>query len=68
MFGSRKYQTEKKELLIAITPHVIKSQAQADELTREFMNKVKSLKAMLETREEISKRFEPSEETDDESM
>ncbi len=68
LFGSRKYQTEKKELLIAITPHVIKSQAQADELTREFMNKVKSLKAMLETREEISKRFEPSEETDDESM
>ncbi len=47
LFGSRTYKTEKKELLIAITPHVIKSQQQADQLTHEFMNKVKSLREML---------------------
>jgi len=47
LFGSRGYKTEKTELLIAITPHVIKSKKEADEMTREFYDRVKSLKDML---------------------
>ena len=47
VFGSHGFTTEKTELLIAITPHVIQSRAEADAITREFENKVKDLKKML---------------------
>ncbi len=57
VFGSRRYKTEKKELLIAITPHVIKTKAQADAMTREFMERVKSLKKML-AEQHMLKRFQ----------
>ncbi len=61
IFGSRHYQTEKKELLIAITPHVIKTKAQADAMTREFLERVKSLKKMLEE-QHMLKRFQKGPE------
>jgi general secretion pathway protein D len=50
LFGSWGYSTDKKELLIAITPHVIHTKEQADALTWEFSQKVKSMKKILEQR------------------
>ena len=48
LFGSKGHKVEKKELIFILTPHVIKSRAHADQLTREFAMKVHSLKRMLE--------------------
>jgi general secretion pathway protein D len=50
LFGSKGYQTKKTELLFAITPHVIHTKEQADALTQEFSNRVKSLRKVLEQR------------------
>ncbi len=46
-FGRKKFKNTKTELLFAITPHVITSREQADAITREFSQKVKSLKKVL---------------------
>ena len=40
----------KTELLFFITPHVIHTKEQADALTREFSQKVESLRKVLEQR------------------
>jgi len=50
VFGSKTFKNDKTELLIAITPHVIQSRAEADAATREFREKVKELKKMLKKR------------------
>jgi general secretion pathway protein D len=48
LFGYQKDTKNKVELLILITPHVIKSFEQAELVTREFTEKVKSLQKLLE--------------------
>ena len=55
LFGSKGYQTMKTELLFAITPHVIHTKEQADVLTQEFSQKVKSLRTILEQRDVLDK-------------
>jgi len=47
LFGKTSNKTVKTELLFAITPHVIKSREEAEELTVEFAERLKSLKDML---------------------
>ena len=47
LFGYQKDTKNKVELLILITPHVIKSFEQAELVTREFTEKVKSLEKLL---------------------
>ncbi|NDY42572.1 type II secretion system secretin GspD [Dissulfurirhabdus thermomarina] len=51
LFGRKGYVTEKTELLIAITPHVIRSREEADSLTREFARRVRSLKRLLQRKD-----------------
>ncbi len=46
-FGKKGFKNTKTELLFAITPHVITSREQADAITREFSQKIKSLKKAL---------------------
>ncbi len=48
LFGSKGTKKEKKELIFILTPHVIKSEGDANRITREFALKVHSLKTMLE--------------------
>ena len=43
LFGGVSKGTTKTELIIMITPHVIKNRSQADEITREFSQKVADL-------------------------
>jgi general secretion pathway protein D len=47
LFGYNKNTTNKVELLILITPHVVKSFEEAELATREFTEKVKSLQKLL---------------------
>ena len=54
LFGSTTTKQNKKELIFIVTPHVIKSREHADELTREFAEKVHSLKNMLQSEEIIT--------------
>jgi general secretion pathway protein D len=43
LFGGLTKEVKKTELIIMITPHVIKNRSQADEITREFSQKVSDL-------------------------
>jgi len=54
LFGSTTTKENKKELIFIVTPHVIKSREHADELTREFAEKVHSLKNMLQSEDIIT--------------
>ena len=45
LFGSVSKENRKTELLFLITPHVIKNRSQADQITREFSQKVADLQA-----------------------
>ena len=45
LFGGLTKEVKKTELIIMITPHVIKNRSQADEITREFSQKVSDLQA-----------------------
>lgn len=47
-FGGHGSNTNKTELLIAITPHVLKTREQADALTQEFAERVKELREYLD--------------------
>ncbi len=54
LFGSTGTTQEKIELIFIVTPRVIKSRQHADELTREFAEKVHSLREMLKKEEIIT--------------
>ena len=54
LFGSTGTKRNKKELIFIVTPHVIKSREHADVLTREFAEKVHSLRNMLESEDIIT--------------
>jgi general secretion pathway protein D len=43
LFGSRGQNTDKTELILLITPYVVQNRNAAEEITREFSNKVKKL-------------------------
>ena len=47
LFGGVEKEAKKTELIILITPHVIKDMAEADAITREFSRKVKGLKELI---------------------
>ncbi len=54
LFGSTSTSEERIELIFIVTPHVIKSRQHADELTREFAEKVHSLRHMLKQEDIIT--------------
>ncbi len=66
LFGGWYKSYEKTELLIAITPHVIKSRQEADALTKEFSERVKSIKQMLEESPLTGKEHEVLDQGKDE--
>ena len=55
LFGSKGTKKEKKELIFILTPHVIKSEGDANRITKEFALKVHSLKTMLEENKILKK-------------
>lgn len=48
LFGTTTDSYTKTELLVMVTPHVINNQEEADAVTREFQDKVKTVKERLE--------------------
>jgi general secretion pathway protein D len=52
LFGSTTDSMKRKELILMVTPHVVGSHEEADLLTEEYANKVKSLKRKIEKRME----------------
>ncbi|MBI5025762.1 MAG: hypothetical protein HZC12_03340 [Nitrospirae bacterium] len=48
LFGVTTDEVKKTELLVMVTPHVITSPEEADAITKEFQNKVKTIKERLE--------------------
>jgi len=51
LFGVTTDEVKKTELIIMVTPHVISSPEDADSITKEFQNKVKTIKQRLEKTE-----------------
>ncbi|MBT9536825.1 MAG: hypothetical protein IVZ94_01685 [Nitrospirae bacterium] len=51
LFGVTTDEVKKTELVIMVTPHVISSPEEADSITKEFQNKVKTIKQRLEKTE-----------------
>ena len=48
LFGTQEYITDKTELILLMTPHIITDQLQSDTVTREFRNKVEGIRKELE--------------------
>jgi general secretion pathway protein D len=48
LFGTTDHRITKRELLVMVTPHVIGNQKEADEITRDFQNRVRTIKKRLE--------------------
>ncbi|MEE9524939.1 MAG: secretin N-terminal domain-containing protein [Thermodesulfovibrionales bacterium] len=49
LFGTSSVTVRKTELIIMITPHVIRNQEDADRKTEEFQNRVRSVKKRIDT-------------------
>jgi general secretion pathway protein D len=47
LFGTQKNQTDKTELLIAITPFVVRNKTEAEQITREFRESLADLKQRM---------------------
>lgn len=48
LFGSTDIKTTKRELLVMVTPHVIGDQYEARQITRDFQNRVRTIKKRLD--------------------
>ncbi len=48
LFGTTTDTVEKRELLVLVTPHVIENRREAEEITRGFQRRVKTIKKRLE--------------------
>ena len=55
LFGFQTYTTTRDELILLMTPHIISNQSTSDAVTREFKEKVESMKKQLEEKEEKDK-------------
>jgi general secretion pathway protein D len=51
LFRSKKDTLKKTELVLLITPHVIRTLDEANDVTREFMDKIKALQEQLKGKE-----------------
>ncbi|HDO22084.1 MAG TPA: hypothetical protein ENG86_04405 [Nitrospirae bacterium] len=60
LFGSTSITTRRTELLVMVTPHVIRNQDEADELSREFQDKVRTIKKRL-SRSDLVKKSEEAQ-------
>jgi len=63
VFGFQSYETKRDELILLMTPHIISNQSTSDAVTKEFKDKVESMKKQLDEKEKKDKeRKEKREE------
>ena len=55
LFGFQSYETKRDELILLMTPHIIRDQSTSDDVTREFKEKVEGMKKQLEEKEKKEK-------------
>ena len=55
LFGFQSYETKRDELILLMTPHIISNQTTSDTVTREFREKVETLKKQLGEKEKKEK-------------
>jgi general secretion pathway protein D len=65
LFGTTTVSTTRTELLVMVTPHVIRSQEEADAATKEFQEKVRTIRERLQ-KAEIEKDTEINKEKEQE--
>ena len=56
LFGFQKYDKKKTELVVLLTPHVITDLGQSNAVTREFREKVETIRKNLEKKEQKEKK------------
>jgi general secretion pathway protein D len=66
LFGYSEDKTERNELIVMVTPHVISNQDEADELTRSFKNKVRTINKAIKEMDSQNKKYEEKEAGEDE--
>jgi general secretion pathway protein D len=67
LFGNTGEQTERTELIMMITPHVITNQQDADAITRDFQNRIKTIRDTIPELEEGIEAGEEKEEAEEET-
>lgn len=63
LFGTQKNQTDKTELLIAITPFVVRDKSEAEKITRDFRESLTDLKQRLGSLQLMKPAIQQSEVT-----
>ncbi|MGE5893649.1 MAG: type II secretion system protein GspD, partial [bacterium] len=58
LFGSTSHTLKRTELIVLVTPHVVRDQEEADKATKEFQEKVRSIKESIEQIERGNKERE----------
>jgi general secretion pathway protein D len=62
LFGFQDYETIRDELILLMTPHIISNQSTSDAVTKEFKEKVESMKKELGEKEKKEKERREKEE------
>lgn len=62
LFGTTTDKDQRKELILMVTPHVVASHEEADELTKEFQSRIKGIKKKLKDIEQKRKEDKLDEE------
>ncbi len=66
LFGSTSRSSDRTELLVLITPHVIRNSQEAARITREYQDRFESLKPLREKLERESKQDHPENQNGEE--
>jgi general secretion pathway protein D len=62
LFGFQTYEKKRDELILLMTPHIISDQSKSDDVTREFKEKVESMRKQLEEKEKKEKEKKEKKE------
>jgi len=63
LFGFQSYETKRDELILLMTPHIISNQSTSDAVTKEFKDKVESMKKQLEEKQKKDKERKEKRDT-----
>jgi general secretion pathway protein D len=63
LFGFQSYETKRDELILLMTPHIISNQSTSDAVTKEFKDKVESMKKDLEEKQKKDKERKEKRDT-----
>jgi general secretion pathway protein D len=65
LFGFQTYEKKRDELILLMTPHIISNQSTSDAVTKEFKDKVESMKMQLEEKAKKEKETKEKREKEE---